>query len=162
MRAYVTRAQLLELMNRQLAEDDDCEYCQFSGLQRLKEPEADGRNWSDIVHITCSGRAVDLCADTDRRVLQAALGRYNLCDDDGRISDLSFEFRGHDFRCLARSGGIASVNPEGPWAQPVNSMWWVTVDGTHERPAFPSGSDDTDAHDLRSRIVGWFQKTVGQ
>lgn len=155
MREYVTREELIALLNKQLSAVEECRACYFNHILRLREPQPDGRNWSSTVSLACSGQPVEVCYRTAQRILRVALDRYNLRSEGGWLDDLSFQHRGHSCRCVSQSRGVASIDPDGPFARPSPSIWWVTIDSDAEYEAFESSPDDVNSRELRERVIRW-------
>lgn len=83
MRESVSRARLFELLNAQLTEYSGCEDCRFDGpLFRLREPDFDGANWSDVITLQCSGRTAGPCLDHAPYAIAIVRKRYNLVKTD--------------------------------------------------------------------------------
>lgn len=156
MRKYITASELLRILNEQLAKHDECGDCRFrEPIWRLQEPDATGLNWNDELILNCSGRPIEPCAPIARRILTDAAARYSLRADEGWLDDLMFQYRGHVFRCVSASRGVASTPVTGPFARPSNAYWWVTIDDASEVQAFEASPDDVDEEDVRRRIIEW-------
>ena len=81
MRQVVTKARLLEILNEELAKYDVCDDCSFVGpVHLLQEPDETGANWSEDMHVRCSGRSADPCADAAGKAAAAVRRSYNLAE----------------------------------------------------------------------------------
>lgn len=147
---YITREQLLAIINAGLTEHEDCAHCTFTGpLWHLQEPESDGCNWSDDIVLSggpeCDYRA---CGPIVGRLLQKLRTKYGLRSDDGWLDDLVFTANGRRFVALSRSRPSDLV-----------AWWYVSIDGGDERKAFHAEPTDTDPTELRSRVLAWSEQS---
>ena len=82
MREEVSEKRLLELLNAELAKHDVCEDCRFdTPVHRLRQADADGANWSDVMNLRCSGVEAAPCVGVARQAITKVRARYNLAND---------------------------------------------------------------------------------
>lgn len=78
-RKLVTPERLLQLLNQRLEAYGHCHNCHFAGpVRRLKEPTADGRNWSRYIPLTCANQMASGCVRAAQRIVEDASHEYNL------------------------------------------------------------------------------------
>jgi hypothetical protein len=77
MRKFVPVAELLAIINTELAGLEDCTGCRVRGIVALLEPDDDGCNWSEP-HVSCSGAEAQLCAPLAAQIIARARAGYNL------------------------------------------------------------------------------------
>ncbi len=147
MKTYVTRGELLALMNSEMSANPDCVDCEISGpVYALKTPQRDGTNWSDTLIISGHGRDPTPCFPSAVRIARAALAKYALRNDGGWLDDIVFSAEGRHF--LAVSDQLD--DDEIPY-------WYVSVDSTPEQRAFPASVEDTEPEALRQLILDWWK-----
>lgn len=146
MKTYVTRTELLAIINAAIADVPECEDCEVAGpVWHLRCPEPDGTNWSDSLTIRGHGRDPVPCFPAAARAAAHARAEYAIRSDEGRLDDIVFEAAGHHF--------LAVSDFRSKDTQP---MWYVTVDSDTESRAFPATVQDTDPDVLRDHILLWW------
>ncbi|MBM4284895.1 MAG: hypothetical protein FJ128_06555 [Deltaproteobacteria bacterium] len=73
----VSMVALLEWMNSQLSNYDNCDDCRFTSVLQLREYDQDGCNWSSA-NLQCSGVPVDVCAQIANDIVAHAKRLFNV------------------------------------------------------------------------------------
>lgn len=76
-RAFVSQEELLNWMNSQIAEYEECTDCRFDAVVQLKEEDEDQCNWSDP-NLRCSGAHIEVCWPIAQRVYEHARTQFNV------------------------------------------------------------------------------------
>jgi hypothetical protein len=95
MKNYVTRNELLRIINSDIANDPSCEDCEVNGaLYHLRIPEYDGTNWSDSLIVRGHGRDPRPCFSVAVPAAVRAREQYALRTDSGWLMISLFCFCG--------------------------------------------------------------------
>src|SRR5665648_674705 len=81
----VSQEELLEWMNSQMVQHEECTNCRFTSVLQLKEEDENGCNWSSP-NLRCSGVPVQVCQLIAGQIAVQAREMFNLkCPEEGEI-----------------------------------------------------------------------------
>ena len=76
-RTIVTESKLLELINAELAEHEECSDCRVTSVLKLRDVAPGGCNWSSP-NLRCSGEPVSLCLPVANQVIAQISLQFNV------------------------------------------------------------------------------------
>lgn len=76
-RTLVTKKDLLNWMNSQLAKHEECTDCRFDAVKLLEEEDEYGCNWYEA-NLNCSGVPTRVCEPIAQRIVAQAKEQFNV------------------------------------------------------------------------------------
>jgi hypothetical protein len=76
-RKFLSKKDLLNWMNAQLAKNEDCNDCMFSSVLELREKDENGCNWNKA-NLSCSGVPVKGCKPIADEIVKDAKTKFNV------------------------------------------------------------------------------------
>ena len=77
MRKLLSEGELIELLNNELLEHEECENCKIKGIMVLPDGDETGCNW-DVPHVSCSGVLGKICEPIANQIIAETKKKYNL------------------------------------------------------------------------------------
>lgn len=128
-RTLLTNDELQNWLTERLRIFEGCEKCSSGGINELREPDEDGRNWSDCIHFRITGVPPEIYRPAIRQVLDEACSRFNVrwepkkYRDDMKSPKIQMESRllgvgifHIDANCINAKQKLVSMNQIEQWA----------------------------------------------